>query len=113
MKTKVTSKAIRESYKRVYQAPYASLQFIMNGEDARYYHSGTYGWNYDVYTNGLSVAITTGYRGTFGVKIPREMIEKFSTIAQGISRQPDTAWETKRQLLETNREAFYEALQTI
>ena len=113
MKVKTTSKYIRSLFDNVYQAPYASLQHIMSGHPATHYHRGIYGWNYDVYTYGLTAAITTGYRSTFGTKIPHEIIDKYSDRAQAIIRENRYDWNTIDRLLAANREEFFEALLAI
>jgi hypothetical protein len=113
MKTKTTSKAIRAYYGNIYQAPYASLQHIMSGHPAAHYHCGVYGWNYDVYTYGLTIAITTGYRGTFGTKVPSEIIDKYSSRAQAIICENRYDWDTTSSLLAANRDEFFEALLAI
>ena len=40
-----------------------------------------YGWNFDVYDID-GVAITTGYRGMVGARIPSELISKYESKAK-------------------------------
>lgn len=85
MKTKTTAKAIKESYKKCYSAYYGSLQFLLSHIEPMYYHSGVYGWDYDVYIID-DVAIFTGYRcPSSGMKhIPHEVTKKYDKYAKKV-----------------------------
>lgn len=112
MKIEATRKYIRNLFDNVYCAGYADLQHIMVGYDATYYNSGIYGWNFDCYVDyRTDAAITTGYRNTIGVKIPREIIDKYENKAKEILN--GTGWETIMERLEQNRREFFDALAEI
>lgn len=112
MKIKATRKYIRNLYNNVYCAGYADLQHIMVGYDATYYNSGIYGWNFDCYVDySTDAAITTGYRNTIGVKIPREIIDKYEDKAKEILKE--TNWEIVLEHLKENRRDFFNALAEI
>ena len=78
MKTATTIKAIKDRYNgNIYSCGYCNLQRIFNGVEPDFYNAGVYGWNCDIYIIG-NIAITTGYRNTYGKKIPYEMIRKYN-----------------------------------
>ena len=78
MKTFTTIKAIKDRYNgNIYSCGYCDLQMIFKGIEPEFYNSGVYGWNCDVYIIG-NIAITTGYRNTYGKKIPHEIISKYN-----------------------------------
>ena len=62
MKTKVTSKQLKEGYEAIISVGYCSAWYLLKGLEPRYYNSGVYGWNYDAYHIDNSTLITTGYR---------------------------------------------------
>lgn len=65
MRVQVTRKRIDENFKCI-SVGYCELQNLLKYEPVKYYTTGIYGWNFDVYTfeyKGANVAITTGYRG--------------------------------------------------
>lgn len=93
---------ICKGFDRVFSAPYCALQSICPESfiQPRYYNSGVYGWNNDMYViNG--VIITTGYRNLRGEEIPPEIIEKYSEKAVAIKeRYPFfSTWEETCNLL--------------
>lgn len=84
-KTKTTMKHITDTFSKVYCCGYCDLQTIMAYEKPRYYNSGVYGWNCDIYVNYThDIAISTGYRNMKGTTIPRELIQKYNTEAKAI-----------------------------
>lgn len=112
MKIKTTRKNINNNYRKVFYTGYCDLQYIMKNFDATYYNCGTYGWNYDVYTDAATdIAITTGYRGMFGERIPSELIEKYTTVAKKILQDlPFGEWQEE---IDKNRIAFFEELNSL
>lgn len=109
-KIHVSMKYVTRIFSKVYCTGYADLQFIMEGETAQYYNSGVYGWNCDIYANYTHDAIiTTGYRNTRGKRIPFELIEKYSAIAQEIKKASVNTEEIKNAL-EENRKQFWQEL---
>lgn len=112
MKTHKTIKSIRENYKKIFRCGYADLQYIMVHHEPYYYNAGVYGWNCDIYTYGLDLAITTGYRNMTGRLIPNELIEKYSDRAKEIL-ESKKHYETIREEIEQNMINFFEELKTI
>ncbi len=116
MKKQHTSiKDIRNYWGKVFRCGYCDLQYIMRGTEPQYYNSGVYGWNCDIYCDyGRDIAITTGYRNMAGMRIPSEIIKKYSKIAQEICSQFWGAdYEKKLDELEQNRQAFFAELDTL
>ena len=65
MKYKTTRKAIVNGYNNIVSVGYGGLQNLLSIADPIAYTSGTYGWNFDVYSiDGLTIC--TGYRGMPG-----------------------------------------------
>ena len=112
MKIKTTRKNINNNYRKVFCTGYCDLQYIMRNFDATYYNSGVYGWNYDVYIDAATdIAITTGYRGMFGVRIPSEILEKYTTAAKKILQNlPFGEWQEE---IDKNRVAFFKELNNL
>lgn len=115
MKIKTTRKNVQNRFKKVFCTGYCDLQYIMNGEEATFYNCGTYGWNFDVYTNfKRDIAITTGYRGMFGKRIPNEIIEEYTKNAKEIIENTSWCdWAERSIKLEENRNLFYEELNNL
>lgn len=83
MKYKTTAKELRNYGYNVVSCGYCDLQHLLNYRSPNAYTSGIYGWNFDVYELE-HITITTGYRGTVGVRIPYEIIEKYEKMAEKI-----------------------------
>lgn len=115
MKIKTTRKYIKNLYNNVFQCGYCDLQYIMRGIEPTYYNCGVYGWNFDCYTNGGEIAITTGYRNMIGKRIPREIIEKYSKIAFEINEyyKLDGNYDMMETRMMRNRENFFSELEKI
>lgn len=113
-KIKTSMKYIKALYPVVFRCGYGDLQFICNGVDPVYYNCGVYGWNCDIYVNyKYDAAITTGYRNMRGVRIPDEIIRKYSKIAENIYHTypvDESSREALRETLSKNREEFWDAL---
>ena len=112
MKEHKTIKSIKKNWNKVYYCGYCDLQYIMSGVEPQYYNAGIYGWNCDIYCDALrDIAITTGYRNMTGVRIPDEIIEKYSKIAQNILADArGTSWSIINEALENNRDNFFDEL---
>lgn len=105
MKTKITKKELRRF--NLYSCGYGELQDICAGVDADYYNAGACGWNFDVYTYTYN-AITTGYRGMVGKKIPRALIEKYSEKARRIGQDRRyKSWSGRQRALKQNYFDFF------
>ena len=92
MKTHTTIKNIKLAWNNVYRCGYCDLQYIMKYYEPKYYNSGIYGWNCDIYCDyKRDIAITTGYRNMAGRVIPNGLIEKYSDIAKEICKNTCTS----------------------
>ena len=108
MKEHTTMKSICNYWGKVYRCGYAELQFIMRHTEPKYYNSGVYGWNCDIYVDyKRDIAITTGYRNMRGTLIPHELIKKYSNIAEEISKNWSVPYEETKRKLEENAENFW------
>ena len=61
MKARITSKALRNSGKKIVSIGYCGAQWLLSNHEPVAYNAGVYGWNYDVYRVGQTY-IVTGYR---------------------------------------------------
>lgn len=82
-KIKTSMNYITNVYHKVWRAGYCDLQYIMRGVEPRFYNSGVYGWNCDIYDTDAG-AITTGYRNMRGERIPDKLITLYEEKARGI-----------------------------
>lgn len=82
MKTKVTRKDVYSRHTRVIRIGYCDASYLLYYEDAWAYNSGTYGWNYDVYSVG-SVALCTGYR-PIGERVNFDLLTEYDNKARWI-----------------------------
>ena len=69
-KIKFTRSDVNRIYKRVYRAGYCELYPLYRESEAIGYNCGVYGWNFDIYTFGGGIAITSGYRSMCGGNLP-------------------------------------------
>ena len=69
-KIKFTRSDVNRFYSRVYRAGYCELYPLYRESEAIGYNSGVYGWNFDIYTFGSGIAITSGYRSMCGDQLP-------------------------------------------
>lgn len=114
MKTKTTMKHITNAYENVYSCGYCDLQYIMRGVEPKYYNCGVYGWNCDIYVDySRDIAITTGYRNMRGQMIPSELIDKYSKVAEELSKDWTKPYDETFEALEQNRENFFNELLNI
>lgn len=61
MKRFITRNDIYRQYKHIYKTGYCTLQNTLKSFVPKYYNSGVYGWNYDVYEIDPWTCIITGY----------------------------------------------------
>ena len=67
MAFRVTQKAVKDNYSRIYKAGYCAMQYLLRPFNRAAYTAGIYGWNYDVFEPFQDgVAICTGYRNMPG-----------------------------------------------
>lgn len=111
MKAKTTIKYIKNNFK-TYYCGYGDLQYIMHGQEANYYNAGVYGWNCDIYINYKhDIAITTGYRNMTGIRIPNEVIDKYSNIAKEILKNTFAKpYDEIKMALYENEENFFDEI---
>ena len=114
-KQHIAIKNIKNNYKKVFRAGYCDLQHIMRYEEPKYYNSGVYGWNCDIYIDyQYDIAITTGYRNMAGKRIPSEILEKYSEIAKEIVKnQFSKPFAKIDEELTQNRKAFFKELNNL
>lgn len=116
MKIKTTMKYIENLYSKVFRCGYCDLQYIFRYEDAMYYNAGVYGWNCDIYVDFQhDIAITTGYRNMRGIRIPDEILEKYTKIAKEILEADSwkTPFDETKAKLDENRKNFLEELNNL
>lgn len=112
MKKKTSMTTITRNYKKVFRCGYCDLQYIFKYDDPQFYNCGAFGWNCDIYTYGLTAAVTTGYRNMRGERIPDEIINKYTEIAKNILNSREDYAHIKSKL-DVNRENFWQALLTL
>lgn len=91
MKTKITRNDLRGA--NVFSIGYCELQTLFSSVSPRYYNSGVYGWNYDVYEFD-NCYIATGYRGMPGKRLDYELCRKYEEMAR------NATWEECPALLQ-------------
>lgn len=68
MKKQVSQKFIRENYKNIIGVGYCELWALLRCKEPKYYTSGVYGWNADIYQVDNETVIVTGYRPFGNIK---------------------------------------------
>lgn len=81
MKTRVTKREIMQDGKRVLRFGYCEAQRLLNIVQPRFYTTGTYGWNADVY-EFRDCYIVTGYR-PFGENPDHDLIKAYDQKSEG------------------------------
>ena len=109
MKFKTTAKALRDGYARIYSCGYCDLQNLFRHTSPTAYTCGVYGWNFDVYVID-GVAITTGYRGMVGERIPSELISKYESKAKKAIEKAAFNYDKTNAALEKLRTKFIKEL---
>ena len=112
MKTRTSMTDIVRSHNFVYRCGCADLQHLFSGVDFCFYNCGIYGWNCDIftgYTDGKSVAVTTGYRNMRGDRIPDYIVKAFESAAKSIYHE-SYSYDEKRENLEELRRVFFQLL---
>ncbi len=97
MKTRITSKALRESSKKIVSINYCGAQFLLSNHTPFAYNAGVYGWNYDVYKVGQTY-IVTGYRPIKGIVYSNT--REYEKKAQNIINNHHVTYEEKRERIE-------------
>lgn len=96
MKNKITQKFIMNNYKNVIRVGYCDLQYLLNFETLKYYTSGAYGWNADIYQIDNDTVIVTGYR-PFGNIRNKYNINKFYNTKASEVLASNITYEEKRE----------------
>lgn len=104
MKCHVTRNDIRRNYDKIYQCGYANLANLLTYDSAKYYNSGVYGWNFDVYEI-YGIALVTGYRNCIGKKIDYEICKKYESKAKRILEKHN-GYENTRNALQSLKAEF-------
>ena len=107
MSSQVTMRFIRSTY-RCIAVDYCGLQNLLSYSCRRYYTSGIYGWNADVFIFG-NVAIVTGYR-PFGNHPDYDVVKDFDRKAEFIRRDTSKTFEQKRNTIEKLINSFIETV---
>lgn len=94
MSLRVSTKAVKEAYSKIYSAGYCSMYYLLQPFNRVSYTGGVYGWNYDIFEpfyNG--VAICTGYRNMPGKRL--ENVDKYEKEACEIWNNLKISYESK------------------
>ena len=115
MKKETTIKFIKNYFNKTFQTGYCALQEIFRTVEPEFYNSGVYGWNCDIYTDDTkNIAITTGYRNLTGLRIPNEIIDKYSKIAKSIlDNRFMKKYDEILKALEENRNSFFTEIEKL
>lgn len=76
MKVKVSYRAIRENYYKIYAVGYCDMANIERYLPCNFYSAGIYGWNCDYYTVSDTVIVSSGYR-TIGKHLDYATVRKY------------------------------------
>ena len=89
MKTRITKKAIMNTYPNVIKVGYCDLQDALKWREPNFYTAGVFGWNADVYVIDCDTVIVTGYRPFGNVELPCNVIDTLNKCAESITRYFD------------------------
>jgi hypothetical protein len=80
MKTKVTTKQLKNNFSTVLSVGYCDAQNLFKNLKPFGYNCGVYGWNFDAYEiPDTSICITTGYRPT-GKSLDYNFLQKYEKM---------------------------------
>ena len=96
LKMKITNKTIKNSYREVYAAGYCELWYLLKCIEPRYYTSGVYGWNADIYEYDYNSIISTGYRST-GKRIDVNLCREYNKKAREIWDNFNLKYEEQKE----------------
>ena len=109
MKFRTTRAEIKKWHSHVYYCGYCDLQNLFRHREADAYTCGVYGWNFDLYDID-GVAITTGYRGMIGERIPSELIRKYESKAKKAIEKANFDYKKTKSALDRLIAKFIEEL---
>lgn len=107
MSSQATMRFIRSNYHCI-AVDYCGLQNLLSYSCRRYYTSGIYGWNADIFIFG-NVAIVTGYR-PFGNHPDYDVVRDFDSKAEFLKRDTSKTYAQKRDAIEN---LIYEFIETV
>lgn len=79
---KKTMKEIKKMYKNTIEIGYCELWDLLKLHNRKFYTSGIYGWNADIYEINYNTAIITGYRSFGNIKPSYKLVEKYNKQAK-------------------------------
>lgn len=81
-KINVTRKFICNNFDNIISVPYCGLHYLLRYERPRWFTSGIYGWNADVYMIDFNTCIVTGYRPFGNIRPTYALTDVFNRTAQ-------------------------------
>ena len=110
MKTRITSKRIREYYdkKHIFNGNSIENELKYFFGEANFYNDGVYGWNYSVYDFAPRFCVFYGYRSfPASVDIPENVKEYMKNARQEASKISWIETEKRRKFENEVKENFY------
>ncbi len=95
---KITKKTINNICKNIVKVSYCDLQYLLYFQEKKFYTSGVYGWNADIYLIGLNTAICSGYRPFGNIEPKREIINRYEEKAKEIINTEISLEKAKKQV---------------
>lgn len=95
---KITKKVINNMCKNIVEVGYCELQYLLYFQEKKFYISGIYGWNADIYLISFDVAICSGYRPFGNIKPKREITNKYEEKAKKIINTEISPEKAKKQV---------------
>ena len=109
-KIKFTRSDVNRIYSRVYRAGYCELYPLYRESEAIGYNCGVYGWNFDIYTFGSGIAITSGYRSMCGDQLPERCKKILHNAEKYYSERKYKNYPALDKYISRQRKAFEKAL---
>ena len=96
MKVKVTEKQVKNNYDKILIVGYCDLYYLLSGLEPRYYTSGVYGWNSNIYQYNYNIAICTGYRPFGNIRTnDKGLNSKYNNKAREIYENYDEPYDVR------------------
>lgn len=109
-KIRVTKKQIKNSYKNIIEIGYCGAQYLLGGQDARFYTYGVYGWNADVYEINYNTCIVTGYRPFGNIECNYKLLNEYEKKAEKIMLNYSIDYNKRIKKVNNLLEAFIDEL---
>lgn len=104
-----TSMKVTDLYKNTISIGYCNAQHLLSGKQPKFYNSGIYGWNNDIYTDlPQDTCIVTGYRNLRGISPNYETLRYYEKQAESVCSNWDITWEEKQNKLNQLLNEFIE-----